>query len=67
MNLGAVPEIVQEGVTGFTAGTAEELRSAVPKCFGLDRQTIHKHALQRYSAERMARAYAAVYERAAGA
>jgi glycosyltransferase involved in cell wall biosynthesis len=67
MNLGAVPEIVQEGVTGFTAGTAEELRSAVPKCFGLDRQTIHTHALQRYSADRMARAYATVYERAAGA
>jgi glycosyltransferase involved in cell wall biosynthesis len=64
MRLGAVPEIVEEGVSGFTAGTKDELLAAVPRCFELDRRRIHERAAERFSAERMARAYAAVYEKA---
>ena len=64
MNYGAVPEIVEEGVIGFSAGTPEKFAATVPKCFTLDRRRIRQLAEQRYSPERMARAYADVYEKA---
>lgn len=62
MRLGAVPEIVEEGMSGFTSATREEFASVVPKCFALDRRRIRRLAEERFSAERMARDYAALYE-----
>lgn len=62
MRLGAVPEIVEEGVSGFTAAMREEFASVVPKCFALDRKEIQQQARERFSAEKMAREYAAFYE-----
>jgi len=64
MRLGAVPEIVEEGVSGFTAASREEFASTVTKCFPLDRRHIHQQAEEKFSAEKMARAYAAFYETA---
>jgi glycosyltransferase involved in cell wall biosynthesis len=61
MRLGAVPEIVEEGVSGFTAATREEFASVVPKCFALDRRRIRRRAGEQFSAERMARDYAGLY------
>lgn len=63
MRLGAVPEIVEDGVSGFTAATREEFASVVPRCFELDRRQIQQRARATYSAEIMAREYAACYER----
>lgn len=63
MNYGAVPEIVEEGISGYMASTPEEFIQAVPKCFSLDRLRIRQLAQQRYSPEQMARAYADVYEK----
>jgi glycosyltransferase involved in cell wall biosynthesis len=65
MRLGAVPEIVEEAVSGFTAANAEEFVPAIPKCFELDRRRIREQAAQRFSAERMARDYVKVYEQMA--
>jgi glycosyltransferase involved in cell wall biosynthesis len=62
MRLGAVPEIVTEGISGYTAATREEFASVVPKCFALDRKRIWQQARERFSAEKMAREYAAFYE-----
>jgi glycosyltransferase involved in cell wall biosynthesis len=62
MRLGAVPEIVTEGVSGFTAATREEFAATVAECFALDRKQINKQARERFSAEEMAREYAAFYE-----
>ena len=61
MRLGAVPEIIEEGVSGFTAANPGEFAGAVPRCFALDRRTIHRRAADRFSAERMARDYLKVY------
>src|SRR5712664_3325061 len=54
MRLGAVPEIVDEGVTGFTATTAEEFQRLIPRAFSLDRTKIRHRAVERFSSERMA-------------
>ena len=65
MQLGAVPEIVDEGVTGFSAKSPEEFLEAVQKALQLDRRRVRQQAEQRFSAERMAREYVTVYERLA--
>jgi len=65
MRLGAVPEIVEEGVTGFTASSGEELQQVIPKCFALDRRRIRGEAERRFSATQMAREYVKVYEQVA--
>jgi glycosyltransferase involved in cell wall biosynthesis len=64
MRLGAVPEIVEEGISGFVSATREEFADIVPKCFSLDRRVIQQRAREKYSAEQMARQYVSVYEQA---
>jgi glycosyltransferase involved in cell wall biosynthesis len=65
MRLGAVQEIVEEAISGYLATSKEELSQALAGCLALDRREIHRRAAQRFSAERMARDYARVYERVA--
>lgn len=62
MKLGAVPEIVDEGVTGFTAETRDEFAGAVTRCFALDRSRIRGVAEARFSAERMVNDYLKLYQ-----
>lgn len=64
MRLGAVPEIVEEGVTGFTAKTVDEFANAVSKCLTLRRQSVRQRSLASADPSRMAAAYAAVYSQA---
>ena len=63
MRLGAVPEIVEEGVTGFTAAALPDLRRAVSDCLRHDRRRVREEAEKKFSAPRMAAGYAAIYER----
>ena len=61
MRLGAVPEIIEEGISGFTATSPEEFEAAITKCFVLDRRRIQARAREKFSAEKMAQAYVAYY------
>jgi glycosyltransferase involved in cell wall biosynthesis len=63
MRLGAVPELVEEGVTGCTAVSAEEFARQVPRSLALDRGRVRARAEERFSARHMAEQYAALYER----
>jgi glycosyltransferase involved in cell wall biosynthesis len=58
---GAVPEVVEEGVTGAIVDTVEEAIAAVPRVITLDRHRVRRHFEQRFSARRMAVDYLAVY------
>ena len=60
---GSVPEIVEPGVTGFVVESVEEAVAAVPQAIKLDRRTIRHRFEQRFSVERMARDYIALYEK----
>lgn len=62
MRPGAVPEIVEDGITGHLAETKEEFLTAITKCFQLDRRCIRRQAERRFSARRMADDYARVYD-----
>lgn len=60
---GAVPELVAEGVTGHVVADAGEAALAASNLEALDRSGIRRHFEERYTADRMAREYVAVYER----
>jgi glycosyltransferase involved in cell wall biosynthesis len=64
IGLGAVPEIVEAGLTGFIADSMETFPDAVMKSLALDRRQIRARAETRFSAEKMARDYLRAYEAA---
>jgi glycosyltransferase involved in cell wall biosynthesis len=65
MRLGAVPEIVEEAVSGYTAKSKEGFSQTLTQCLSLDRREIRRRAEQRFSAERMAQDYARFYGKVA--
>jgi glycosyltransferase involved in cell wall biosynthesis len=67
VNIGAVPEIVDEGVTGCLAAGPEGLPAAVRGAVALDRGRVRARAEARFGARRMAEGYVRVYEALAGA
>lgn len=60
-NRGSVAEVVDSGITGFYAGSLEELVSLVPQALALDRNTVREHAKQRFSHEQMVDDYVQLY------
>jgi glycosyltransferase involved in cell wall biosynthesis len=63
LDRGAVREVVDDGLTGFVFDDLEEMTAGLPRVFALDRRRVREQALLRFSAERMAGEYEAVYRR----
>ena len=61
--VGALPEIVRNGVDGFLGDDVGQLALVVGRVGGLDRAAIRASVLERFSAERMADGYEAIYRR----
>jgi glycosyltransferase involved in cell wall biosynthesis len=59
---GALPELVRPGVNGFVAADSDEAITALGKLDTIDRADCRRDAEHRFSAERMARDYLAVYK-----
>jgi len=59
---GAVPEIMEDGVTGFVVKTVEEAAAAVRQLDALSRPVIRARFEKRFSVEGMARAYVKIYQ-----
>jgi len=60
---GSVPEVIEDGVTGFIVEDEEEAADAVRRAGFLDRRRCREVFEERFSAARMARDYFAVYRR----
>jgi glycosyltransferase involved in cell wall biosynthesis len=60
-NRGSVPEIVEDGVTGFVVEDVEGAIGAVDRLGQLSREKIRKQFERRFTARRMAQDYLAVY------
>ena len=59
---GSMPEVVDEGVTGFLVDDVPAAVAAVDRAVGLDRTKVRRAAEDRFSADRMVADYVAVYE-----
>jgi len=62
-NSGSVPEIVEDGVTGFIVDNAEQAIAAVHRLGQLDRRKIRARFEERFSACRMAKEYESQYRK----
>ena len=60
---GSVPEIIEDGITGFIVDDVAAAAAAVPLAMQLDRRAIRRRFEERFTAERMARDYLALYQR----
>jgi glycosyltransferase involved in cell wall biosynthesis len=59
---GSVPEIIDEGLTGFIVDSADGAVAGVPRAAALDRTGVRRRFEERFSVERMARDYVELYE-----
>ena len=60
---GSVPELVEEGVTGFVVDTIEEAVTAAGRIASLDRAKVRAQFELLFTAERMARGYLEIYQK----
>jgi glycosyltransferase involved in cell wall biosynthesis len=58
---GAVPEVIDEGVTGFVVDGEDQAVEAVRKAQNLDRRGVRRGFDRRFSATTMARSYLDLY------
>ncbi|MDX8535038.1 glycosyltransferase family 4 protein [Mesorhizobium sp. VK25A] len=65
-NQGALPEIVDDGVTGFVVDSVDGAVASMPALLDLDRRQVRAAFEKRFSATRMARDYLAAYMRLTG-
>ncbi len=62
-NRGSVPEIIEDGRTGFIVNNVEEAVRAIKKIKSLERKNCRKRAEERFSQEKMVENYERVYQR----
>lgn len=62
MNLGAVPEIIVDGVSGYICNTVAECIAAVAKIPAISRTGCREYVANRFGVEQMAAGYEAVYQ-----
>jgi glycosyltransferase involved in cell wall biosynthesis len=61
LDRGAVPEVVEDGVTGGVFESLEAMITGLPRVLALDRARVRAVAAQRFGVERMVAGYEAVY------
>jgi len=62
---GSIPEILEDGVTGFICENVEEMVAAIARLPLIDRRRCRESFEQRFTARRMAEEYVGLYERMA--
>ncbi len=63
LDLGAVREVVDDGITGGVFDDLEAMANGLPRVFDLDRHRVRERAVERFGVERMVDEYVAVYRR----
>jgi glycosyltransferase involved in cell wall biosynthesis len=64
--LGSVPEVVDEGITGYVVSTVPEMVSSLDAISRIDRAVCRSTAKARFDVSRMVRDYVSAYERVFG-
>lgn len=60
-NRGSMPELIDHGVTGFLVDSVDEAAAAIARVDELDRAACRKAVMERFTVDRMADAYLALY------
>src|SRR5262249_16075745 len=63
INRGSMPELIDHGVTGFLVNSVDEAVEAVGRIGDIDRRACRRTAEERFSVDRMADKYLALYRR----
>jgi glycosyltransferase involved in cell wall biosynthesis len=63
VGIGAVPELVEPGVTGYLADSWEGLAELIPAALALDRATIRARAAERFDFRRMVDMHESLYRK----
>jgi glycosyltransferase involved in cell wall biosynthesis len=58
---GSVPEIIDQGITGFYANSVETLAALAPQALALNRKAIREHARKRFNNDRMVEDYVRIF------
>lgn len=58
---GSMPELIDDGVTGFLVDTLDEAVIAIDRAHEIDRRTVRRVIADRFNIDRMADAYLALY------
>lgn len=66
LNSGALPEVIQDGLTGFVAESVERLSLLLSEAKHLSRSACRQYAKEHFAAERMAGDYLDLYKRTFG-
>ncbi|MCX7595906.1 MAG: glycosyltransferase family 4 protein [Fischerella sp.] len=61
-NLGSVPEVIAQGITGFVCQNYDEMAAMIPKALELNRHTCREYVENKFSVTQMVNGYEAVYE-----
>lgn len=59
--VGALPEIIVDGKTGFLCGSPKEMKECIGKESEIEPEACREHVLSKFTSERMARDYEALY------
>jgi glycosyltransferase involved in cell wall biosynthesis len=65
-NRGSMPELIEDGVTGFLVETVGEAVQAIDRIGDIDRRTVRQSVCDRFSIDRMAEAYVTLYRQILG-
>jgi glycosyltransferase involved in cell wall biosynthesis len=60
---GSMPELIEHGVTGFLVDGIDEANQAIERINEIDRSTVRRAIAERFTIDRMADAYLALYQR----
>lgn len=60
-NLGSVPEVIAQGVSGFVCSSYDEMAAMIPAALELNRQTCREYVENKFSVIQMVDGYEAVY------
>ncbi len=62
-NMGSIPEIVKNNVSGFVVNNVTEMAAAIGKVGEINRATCREYVLFNFSTSRMADGYEAIYRK----
>jgi glycosyltransferase involved in cell wall biosynthesis len=60
---GSIPEVIDDGITGYVVDSLEEATRKIGSLLALDRGRVRRRFEERFTATRMAQDYLRIYER----